>query len=254
MPTVLITGANKGIGFALAKQYASDSKNVVIATSRSLERASDLKALKLSNLHVIQLDVNASLEDIKKSFTAIDKVAPKGVDFVIHNAAIGVLQGPEVNFTNSSLDDYTSHFDTNVVGSIKVYQSIYPYWAKSTGEEKRFVFISSVAGLTNNYFGMPSFGYGMSKAAINFFVKEVSTFHTHSTEEAIKNSVTIAAHPGLVVTDMSKDLLGTLDVASMGIDVLQPAQSAEKLKAVFDGLTVEDNSTFKSYDGTTILW
>lgn len=254
MTTIVITGANRGIGFELAKKYSENSKNTVIATSRSLENAEKLKKLNCDNVHFIKVDINDSLEDLKKSLTVLDSIAPKGVDIVIHNAGICTPRKDGIDLTSDPLEDYQTHFNTNTLGSIKMYQAIYPYWSKKTGASKMIVFISSAAGLTNNYFGLTTYGYGMSKSAINFFAKEASSFHAQSSEEHIKNSVTIAIHPGLVKTDMSKRFIETRNVASLGVQVLASLECAEMLTELFDGLTVEDNGTFKSYDGSTILW
>lgn len=254
MSTFLITGANRGIGYELAVQFSEDSKNTVIATSRSLKNAEQLTALKRKNVHVIQLDVNDSLETIKKSLTELDKVAPKGVDVVINSAGISLPHENGIDLTTIAIDDYTTHFNTNTLGSIKVYQAVYPYWTKKTGNVKKFIFVSSGLGWINNYFGMTAYGYGLSKAAVNFFTKEVSTFHTQSLDEDIKNSITVAIHPGVVATDMFKNFVAVSGSAPTGLEILSPAECGEKLKKLFDELTTADNGTFKSYDGTTVLW
>lgn len=252
MSTILVTGATRGIGFELVKQYAADANNTVIGTSRSLEKIGKLAELKGKNVHVIRLDLADSLDTIKNDFVQLQKLAPNGVDVVVQSAGIGLNPPPGVHLTNVDLDNYTKNFDTNVVGSIKVYQAVYPYWAKESSNTKKFIFISSALGWTNNYLGLPSFGYGLSKAGINYFAREAAHFHTQSAIEPVKSSVTVAVHPGVVATDLARAFVGLSSVP--GIEVLTPLECVEKLKRLFDGLAVEDNGTFKNNDGSSVLW
>lgn len=251
MSAVLITGANRGIGLALAKLYSEDPTTKVIATTRSLANAKQLEALGRKNIHIITLDFEESLPQIKTSLEAIDKIAPEGVDVVIHNsgAAFGLNKEGQTP-VNTSIDDFARNFTTNTFGTVKVFQAVYPYWIKNTGNVKKLVFISSAAGWINNHIPINSFGYGGSKAALNHYVKEVGIYHSASENETLKSSVSVAVHPGVVTTDMAGDF-----IAANGItDYISPQQSAEHIKKLVDELKPEDNGTFKTYTGDSISW
>ncbi|SGZ49689.1 CIC11C00000000916 [Sungouiella intermedia] len=251
MTTVLITGANRGIGLELLKLYAADPQNKVIATARNAESGKTIESLAQNNIHVLLLDMNDSLEQIQASFEPLAEIAPEGIDVVIQNAGASIdFPVPGTNPANVGIDGYAKNFGNNTLGPIKIYQALYPYWTKKTGNIKKFIFVSSVMGLINNYLGSISFGYGMSKAALNHFVKEVSTYNSKSDDETLKTSLVLAVHPGLVKTDMARDLIEKFNLTNY----LTPDESAGHLKKLFDGLKDGDNGTFKKFDGQQILW
>lgn len=247
MPTVIITGANRGIGLYLTQVYAADPANKVIATTRKFENAKELEELKKSNIHVIELDVAASLEDVKKSVAKIDAIAPEGVDVVIHNAGVSVdakVGDLELSHETASIESYQKNLDINLLGSIKFYQAIFPYWAKETGHKKKFVYVSTAIGLTNNFADFVSYGYGTSKAALNYFVRESSFAHAQSETETIKKSISVAISPGLVLTDMSAPLVKGQKLPESSY--LLPEKASGQIKELIDGLKDEDNGTFEA--------
>lgn len=247
MPTVVITGANRGIGFHITQAFAADPANKVIATTRKFENAKQLEELKKPNIHVIELDVAASEEDVKKYVVKIDEIAPEGVDVVIHNAGVAVdpqLGDSELSHETASIGSYQKNLDINLLGSIKFYQAIFPYWAKDTGNQKKFIYVSTAIGLTNNFAGLVNYGYGTSKAALNYFVRESSFAHTQSETETIKNSISVAISPGLVLTDMSAPLIKGQNMPESSY--LSPEKASGQIKTLIDGLKHEDNGTFEA--------
>lgn len=249
MPTIFITGANRGIGFHLAKLFAQDPANTVIATTRKLENAGELQKLG-KNVHVITLDTTGSLEEIEKSISAIKSVT-ESVDIVIQNAGTvveGISTDPTVNHLTRKVKGYEENLQINTLGSIKVYQAIFPYWQKESGHQKKFVYISSAAGLINNFGGFSCYGYGLSKAALNYFVKESAVAHTKSEIDTIKHSVSVAVHPGLVLTDLTEEMIAEL-VEKMNFSkemYLTVEESTQGVKKLIDGLTEKENGTFQS--------
>lgn len=251
MTTVFITGANRGIGFELTKQYSEDPANLVIATTRSLDNAGQLKALNRENVKVVRVDQNEPLDKVKRDLQILDKFAPSGVDVVIQNAGSNDLpEEPDTSPATANIDFYSLNFEHNTVGSIRIYQAIYPYWIKKTAQEKKFVFVSSGLGWINNYYGVQAYGYGVSKAALNYFSKEAAFTHAQSEDETVRNSVTIAVHPGVVATELAKSWIKKNKYEG----ALSPEHCGELLKGVFDGLKSEDNGTFKSYTGEQVSW
>ena len=164
-PTVFITGSNRGIGLALAKNYAIKGWNV-IATCRSPERADDLMELigNYPNISIEKLDVTDldQIESLAKKYKGI------AIDVLINNA--GILGDIEAQ-TFGSLDQIT--FETvmavNAYGPLKVAEAFSDNVALS--KQKKIVSMTSGLGsmqITGNsdrfYF------YRMSKAALNMGV------------------------------------------------------------------------------------
>ncbi|ODV68516.1 NAD(P)-binding protein [Hyphopichia burtonii NRRL Y-1933] len=252
--TYFITGANRGIGFQLAKQISADSNNVVIATTRSFANSAALQDLNRPNLHIIEYDVASPLEKMKQDLVPIEEYAPNGVDVVIQNA--GIATANQKSILETTEDDLAKHFAVNTIGSVKVYQSIFPYWSKKVNPEtvKKFIFISSSVSWVNNFFPMLSSHYGPSKAALNLVVRHIAFDHKSAELDHIKNSIIVPVHPGLVTTDMSKEALGDYNFDESPIPVLKPEESAGCIIKIIDNLEPKDNDTFISYDGTRVSW
>ena len=151
-PTVLITGANRGLGLEFARQYAADGWNV-IGTARIPEQADVLNAL---SVEAAQLDVadQASVDALAKSLEG------RPIDLLINNAGIfpRVNKIEEVNF-----DDYSRTIAVNTLGPVRVTRALLPNLRR--GEKKTIVNITSRLGsISLNDFGV-FYGYRESKAA-----------------------------------------------------------------------------------------
>lgn len=245
MTVIFVTGANRGIGYNVAKEFSLDPANKVIATTRKFANAKPLEDLKRPNLHVIELDITAPAEDVAKAVAKIDNIAPEGVDIVIHNAGTsidGFSADPAVNHLTRSVEGYEQNFQINTLGSLKVYKAIFPYWAKETGNQKKFVYVSSAAGLINNFPKFVTYGYGTLKAALNFFIKETSYVHSISEVPAIKNSISVSLCPGLVKTDLASKFIEEQQIPASSY--VTGEECAGLIKGLVDGLKPEDNGTF----------
>lgn len=246
MPNIFITGANRGIGLDLAKVYSKDPENKVIATTRSLRNAKDLENLQRPNIHIITLDITAPVEDVQKSVEVIDKISPEGVDVVLHNAGNmveGPTSDPSVSHLTRSIEGYEENFQINTLGAIKVYKAIFPYWQKDTGNTKKFIYFLSLGGLVNNYTNVVSYGYGLSKAALNYFARETAFAHTQSPIDTIKHSITVAIHPGVVLTDLAEDFIKGQNLPES--KYVTSEKAARQIKELVDRLTEKDNGTFE---------
>lgn len=82
--TYLITGANRGIGLAYVDQLTQDASNAVMASVRSANVADTLKALKISNLRIILLDLTQSFADFETAFNKVDSYAPDDIGVLIN--------------------------------------------------------------------------------------------------------------------------------------------------------------------------
>ena len=164
-PTVLITGSNRGIGLALARNYAISGWNV-IATCRSPERADDLKKLiyDYPNISIERLDVT-DLDEIESLARKYQGIA---IDVLINNA--GIL-GDVKNQTFGSLDQLTFEkvMAVNAYGPLKVAEAFTESVALSN--QKKIVSMTSGLGSMQITGNMDRFYfYRMSKAALNMGV------------------------------------------------------------------------------------
>ena len=148
MPSVLVTGASRGIGLAITR-HMSDRGWDVYATARS---AADLRGLdQLPNVHPIQLDITD-----RSAVAALREHLPPRLDGVVNNAGI-IVQGPVESL---ALDDLSRQLDVNVTSQIAVVQAVLPQLREARG---RVVFMSSVSGLIT----LPGTGaYSGSKYAL----------------------------------------------------------------------------------------
>lgn len=132
MPTALVTGARRGIGWATA-QRLSHAGWTVLAGVRD---DASLSRIAASDDHItpVRLDITdpAHIEEL-------DHVLPERLDALINNAGIGVLGAVEA----VSIPDFRRQFDVNLFGQIAVTQALLPRLRASEG---RIVFISSTGG------------------------------------------------------------------------------------------------------------
>jgi NAD(P)-dependent dehydrogenase (short-subunit alcohol dehydrogenase family) len=148
MPTVLVTGAGRGIGLAITRHLSNGGWDVY-ATARS---AADLEDLgRMPHVLPIQLDVTD-----RSAIARLSEQLPPALDGVVNNAGI-IVQGPVEGL---SLDDLARQLEVNVTAQIGVVQAVLPHLRAARG---RVVFMSSVSGLVT----LPGTGaYSASKYAL----------------------------------------------------------------------------------------
>ena len=222
--TVLITGANRGLGLEFARQYRDAGWNV-IGTARKPREAEELQAL---NVQIVQLDV-ADQESVNRM--AAD-LAGQPIDILINNAGIFPRVGKieEIDF-----GDYNRTLVVNTVGPVRVTRALLPHLRQGN--------LKIIAGLSSNLGSIAEnergnfYGYRESKAGLNMFTK------TLAAELGPEGFTCVVLTPGWVQTDMGGPNAP-----------LEPAQSIAGMKAVLDKLTPEENGTFWSYDGSQMAW
>lgn len=229
MPTALITGANRGIGLALATQYADRSGAHVIGVTRDAKESHDLHALaRRSNGRVTVLEADvadaASIEGLARD------VGDANIDLLINNAGVGGF-GDFGEITAQELSDV---FRVNAFAPLLVTQALRARLAPGG----KVVNITSVLGSIENARGEASYlTYGMSKAALNMFTVKLA--------EALREDgiAVLALHPGWVQTRMGG--------SGAAIDV---ETSAAGMLRVIDALDTGHSGTYLAYDGSAIPW
>lgn len=133
MPTVLVTGAGRGIGRTIAVQLAAAGWQVV-AGVRSTADAASVTAADPQRISAVQLDVTD-----EEQLAALDAALPESLDAVVNNAGI-VVAGPMEALT---AQQWRKQLDVNVIGQLAVTRAVLPRLRRAGG---RVVFISSVNG------------------------------------------------------------------------------------------------------------
>ncbi len=238
-PTVLITGASRGIGFELARLYAEQGWGV-IATCRNPDTANALQGLAVifDNVLIERLDVT----DFDEMDALADRYAGVPIDVLINNA--GILGGNDRQKFGSF--DYTA-FDevmaVNVIGPIRMVELFVDNVAMS--EQKKIMNISSLVGSIQMTFPGQNF-YRASKAALNMSMRTIAKELRRSKEPGRKEIIVGLIHPGVVATDFAKNV---------PIPMISPQESAAAVITVIDSYQDRRQSgDFMSYTGKELPW
>jgi NAD(P)-dependent dehydrogenase (short-subunit alcohol dehydrogenase family) len=222
--TVLITGANRGIGLEYARQFEAKGYTV-IGTARQPDEAAELKAL---GVRVEALDVTdaASVAAMAKRLDGVP------IDILINNAGIGDRNDASILTTDFALFERT--LAVNTLGPLRVTQALLPNLR--AGARKHIVNMSSRLGsiaLNNGNYA----AYRASKAALNQVNRSLSI------ELGKQGFVVVVVHPGWVRTEMG------------GAEApLLADESVRGLVALIDRLSASDNGRFYDYLGAELPW
>jgi NAD(P)-dependent dehydrogenase (short-subunit alcohol dehydrogenase family) len=235
-PTVLITGANRGIGLEFARQFSARGWKV-IGTARNPEGATELQALAKARTDVAieKLDVT--------DHAAIDALAARyrgqPIDILLLNAALGPDAATAMSpLAKLDFDIARRSFETNAIGPLKVAQAFMDHVAAS--QKKQIV----AMGTDSGSFGATSrrpilYHYKASKAALHMYM------YTLSFETPKRGVTLVILHPGMV---------GTSPALARFPGSLKTEDSVAQLMAVLDKVTPADNGRFISYKGETMPW
>ena len=186
MPTVLITGANRGIGFEFARQYA-DGGWRVIATCRDPANAGELSALG-GDIEVHGLDVTDHVR-IQALAKSLERSA---IDLLLSNAGVS---GPRQNpFGGIDYQSWMEVLSVNAMSPLKLCECFVDHVARS--DFKRIVAVTSKMGSIAENSSGGSYIYRSSKTALNAVMKSLSV------ELASRRVIVAVLHPGWVRTDM----------------------------------------------------
>ena len=201
MKSALVTGANKSIGFEVARQLAQKGIYVYLGSRNSqsgMESVDKLKAEGLNHVEAIQLDIADDESVIKASKEIRSKT--KVLDILINNA--GVFGGYPQSALNATIDQFKATYDANVYGVVRVTQAFIDLLKKSP--EPRVVNVSSSQGSitlhsdpTYKYYDYKGVVYLSSKSALNMYTV-VLAYELRNTNFKIN-----AVCPGFTKTDFN---------------------------------------------------
>ncbi|MEP6971155.1 MAG: SDR family oxidoreductase [Betaproteobacteria bacterium] len=231
MKTVLITGANRGIGLGHAQRFAQRGIEV-FATARAPESAEELTALahahpgKFTVLHY-----DASAPDAPAALKAAIGDTP--IDLVLANAGASGESGQALG--NIHVEGVLDLIRVNALAPLKLVEAL--IYNITLSERKLIAFQSSQMGSVGNNHSGGSYEYRLSKSALNMIARNVAN------DLKSRGVIAVALHPGWVRTRMG------------GPGASVPVQaSVEGQQKLFDTLTLARSGHFFNYDGTELPW
>ncbi|HEX4046026.1 MAG TPA: SDR family oxidoreductase [Gammaproteobacteria bacterium] len=231
MQTILITGANRGIGLEMTKQYLTAGWQV-FACCRNPQQADALKQLKTQHnnqLIIIKLDVR-NLDEIQQLPAQLNH---QPIDILMNNA--GVIGSRAATLQDSESANWLETFKINTLGPALLTQTLLDQVAKS--KLKLIVNISSSMGSISANTEGGYYLYRASKAGLNAITKSLAV------DLKEKNITVIAIHPGWVKTDMGGEHA-----------LISPEQSVAGIRQVLEKITLQDTGAFIKYNGDRLAW
>ena len=229
--SVLVTGANRGLGLEFVRQYA-ESGWKVDAACRTPKSAKELKALQGQHpdrITIVALDVT----DAASVRTVAAQLRGEPLDLLLNNAGVGSPPAQKIGTLDYAA--WARILDANVLGPARMIEAFVDNVAK--GRDKRIVTVTSRMGSIADNSSGGSYAYRSSKAGVNAAMKSFSI------DLAPRGITCVVVHPGWVRTDMG---------GSSG--KLAPAESVKSLRALIAGLTPTVSGKFYNFDGEEIPW
>lgn len=230
MESVLITGANRGIGLEFVKQFAEDGWQV-FACCRRPESADQLKALavQFSNITVRPLDVTSAEQVNNLS----DELSAESIDVLINNAGYYGRKGGSLDQINT--EDWMEVLKVNTIAPLVVSRAFISQLAKS--QRKLIVIVSSKMGSLSDNTSGGSYLYRTSKAGANQIGKSLAV------DLADKSIGVLLFHPGWVQTDMG-GANALIDTQTSVSGMVQQIKNFDQTKS----------GAFFAYDGQEVPW
>lgn len=236
MPTVLITGSNRGLGLEFARQYCAAGWQV-LAACRDPAAAPELTALaeQYPALELHRLDV--------RDFDAIDRLAKalagRPIDVLLNNAGVfgprtAAEQDPRQTFGAMDYDIWSDVLKVNLMAPMKMAEALVENVAASA--QKKIVAISSVEGSIERSRG-GIYAYRTSKSALNMLMRSLGR------DLAGRGIVTAAFCPGWIRTRMGGPSAP-----------LEAPPSIAGVRRVIDSLTPELSGRFWLWSGENLPW
>jgi NAD(P)-dependent dehydrogenase (short-subunit alcohol dehydrogenase family) len=221
MATCLVTGANRGIGYAYCRQM-KDRGDTVIAICRTA--SDELKQLGVQVEEGVDITSDASIAEL------CDRLGNMTIDVLMNNAGIA----ERVTLEDLNFDSIRQQFEVNALGALRVTHAMLP---RLKSGSKIGLVTSRMGSIADNTSGS-SYGYRMSKVALSMAGKSLA-------HDLKKRGIAVAIlHPGLVQTQMT-------NFAAGGIT---PEESVKGLVARMDALTLENTGTFWHANGEVLPW
>ena len=223
MKTVLITGANRGIGLALAQQFAARGDRVIAVCRHASDALAATGARVEAGIDVTDADAVAALAH---------RLVNERIDLLLLNAGI-MARDALGQIDGAGFDGMRRQFEVNALGPLRIAQAL----LGQLGEGAKIGIVTSRMGSVADNTSGNAYGYRASKAAVNAIGKSLAM------DLRPRGIAVFLLHPGYVATDM---VGGTGDVT--------PQQAAAQLVERLDTLTLAQTGTFWHANGSPLPW
>jgi NAD(P)-dependent dehydrogenase (short-subunit alcohol dehydrogenase family) len=222
MSTIVITGANRGIGLALAERFSTRGDDVIAVCRDS---SAELDALG------VRVEADIEVTDPRSLGELAERLDDVRIDVLINNA--GVMRSTELDGIEDQLDDFRLQFEVNSLAPLRVTSAL----AQRLGEGAKVAIITSRMGSIADNDSGGHYGYRMSKAAVNMAGASLAV-------DLKPRGIAVALlHPGYVRTGMTGHSgFCDADEAAAGL--------AERI----DELSLETTGCFRHANGETLPW
>lgn len=222
MPTIMITGANRGLGLEFVRQYAAEGWRVLAVVRDPLSG----RAASEAGGEVYVCDIGDP-GSVARLAAATDKIE---LDILLNNAG---TYGERQEFGSVDADEFLRVMRINAVGPLKMAEA---FAGRMTGRKIIACMSSMMGSIADNTSG-GSYAYRASKAALNMVVKGMEV------ELAPQGIIAVALSPGWVKTDMGGPN-APLDAVT----------AVSGMRAVLDGAGPAQSGHFFHYDGREVPW
>ena len=229
MATVLVTGANRGIGLQLCKQFAARGDDVV-AVCR--ETTDELSALDVRVIDGIDVGSGTAVETLRQELDGLQ------IDILVNNAGILLRD----TFGEIDFDAMAEQYRVNTLGPLRVSEAL----ADNLHEGSKVAIVSSRVGSIEDNSSGGNYGYRASKSALNQFLRTlaIECRHRHP------NATVLAIHPGTTDTGLSRPFQRNVPADKL----YSPATSAQRILKVLHGAEPGMSGSFLNWDGREIPW
>jgi NAD(P)-dependent dehydrogenase (short-subunit alcohol dehydrogenase family) len=229
--TLLITGANRGIGLELATQYAAEGWRV-LACCREPKRAEKLQEVRKADagrvsIHALEVTDNERIRNLARELEG------EAIDILFNNA--GVRGGHHQSLGDVDAEAWLQTLRVNTIAPLKMAEAFIPHVARS--QRRIIATMGSIMGsIAENSTGN-QYIYRSAKAAVHMVGRCLAV------DLRSQGIISVLLHPGWVRTDMG------------GPDApVSPAESATGLRRVLAGLHLEDSGRFFDLQGNERAW
>lgn len=223
MPTVLVTGANRGLGLELARQYAARGDHV-IATCRQPGEALQATAVRIES--GVDVTDPGSLQALSQ------RLGDLRIDILWANAGL-LRREPDGLATAGLIEAAAEQFAVNALGPLRTVQALLPQLGRGS---KLAIMSSRMGSIADNDSG-GYYGYRASKAAVNAIGRSLAI------DLQPRGIGVFLLHPGWVATDMGGPRA-----------TMPPAEAAASLIARLDALEFAQSGSFWHASGEPLPW
>ncbi|MGD8571270.1 MAG: SDR family oxidoreductase [Gammaproteobacteria bacterium] len=231
MPSILITGSNRGLGLEWARQYAQDNWRVY-ATCRFPEQAGELQQIadQFAGVSIHAMDVTRP-----EQLAAVADEVEGSIDILVNNAGVYHERWGKDPLGDINYADWQDTFNVNTLGPMRVCEQFINFVAH--GQYRLVVAITSHMGSIADITSPNDYAYRSSKAALNAAMKGLSV------DLASRSIGVLLLHPGWVRTRMGGDSAP-----------ISPQQSVNGMRKLVTDFNMTQSGHFYRFDGSTMPW